>query len=220
MNRNEAGQAKHSAAAPRNVGMAWTTPVWRLAARMMRDHCAIAATEFAVIAPLMLALFFGVVELTNGIAAYRKVSITAHTLSDLTSQSASVQDSDLNQFFCAAGGIMTPYVTMPNPCPPAPSAIKQSIVELWVNSSLQARVQWAKNSDGSTPIATGTVVNVPAALQVANTYIIYSSVMYTYVPTVGYVMGKAGVLLTDFAYTRPRQSQCVLYNTQTTCPTS
>ena len=35
----------------------------------------------------------------------------------------------------------------------------------------------------------------------------------------GYVVSKAGVTLSDTAYTRPRQSTCVLYGSQTTCPT-
>ena len=196
------------------------TVIWRrirsLAARFSRDRDGIAATEFAVIVPIMLVLFFGVIEMTSGITAYRKVTIVAHTLSDLTSQSMSVQDSDLTNFFCAANGIMSPYVS--GTCPSG--AVTQSLVELWVNPSLQARVQWAKNSDGSAPLAAGTVVPIPTSLQVANTYIIYSSVRYTYVPTVGYVMNKAGVLLSDFAYTRPRLSQCVLYNATTgACPT-
>ena len=191
----------------------------RLAVRFSRDRDAIAATEFAVIVPIMLVLFFGVVEMSNGITAYRKVTIMAHTLSDLTSQSMSVQDSDLTNFFCAANGIMSPYIPITGTCPS--NAVSQSIVELWVNPSLQARVQWAKNSDGSAPLPAGTVVQIPASLQVANTYIIYSSVVYTYVPTIGYVMNKSGVVLSDFSYARPRQSQCVLYDATTgSCPTS
>ncbi len=198
------------------VALAWRR-LRRLAKRLARDRSGIAATEFAILVPIMLVLFFGVVEITNGITAYRKVEIMAHTLSDLTSQSVSVQDADLSNFFCASTGIMTPYV--PATCP-SPS-VKQSIVELWVNSSLQARVQWARNSDGTTPVAAGTVVAIPPSLQIANTYVIYSSVSYTYVPAVGYVMNNAGVNLSDFAYTRPRQSQCVLYNTTNTpCPQS
>jgi Flp pilus assembly protein TadG len=147
----------------------WKRARW-FAAHFMRDRSGIAATEFALIVPIMLVLFFGVVEVTNGISAYRDVSIMAHTISDLTSQSKSVQDSDLTNFFSASTGIAYPYVTStsdPN--------LKQSIAELWVNSSMQARVQWSKNSDGSTPVTPGTVVNIPASLQVANTYEIFSS---------------------------------------------
>ena len=189
----------------------------RFAARLMQDRSGIAATEFAMIVPIMFVLFFGVVEITNGIAAYRDVSLMTHTNSDLTSQSASVQDSDLTNFFAVSTGVLYPYVTSPTD-----PKLKQSIAELWVNSTLQARVQWAVNSDGSAPPTPGTVVNIPASLQVANTYVIYSSVSYLYVPTggIGYVMNTAGVNLSDFAYTRPRRSQCVLYDPPTPPPTT
>ena len=57
------------------------------------------------------------------------------------------------------------------------------------------------------------------ALQVGGSYLIYAEVSYKYVPVVGYVMAKAGINLSDFTYTRPRQSSCVMYNT-TVCTTT
>jgi len=48
--------------------------------------------------------------------------------------------------------------------------------------------------------------------------LIYAEVNYLYVPVVGYIMAKAGITLSDFTYTRPRQSLCVLYGTAV-CPT-
>jgi Flp pilus assembly protein TadG len=177
-------------------------------AALSRDRSGIAMTEFAVIVPIMLVMFFGTVEMSNGVAVYRKVTLMAHTLSDLTSQSVSVQDSDLTNFFAASTGIMTPY---------SPASLSQTITELWINSSLQARVQW---SSGPLALATGSVVSIPSQIKTANTYVIYSQVSYVYTPVVGYVMSKSGVTLNDSAYTRPRQSTCVLYNAQTTCPTS
>jgi Flp pilus assembly protein TadG len=179
-----------------------------LNAALFENSCGFAAVEFALIVPIMLVLLFGTVEVSNGVAVYRKVTLMAHTLSDLTSQSVSVQDSDLTNFFAASTGVMTPYST---------TLISQTITEIWINPGLQARVQW---SSGSAAQASGTVVTVPAKLAVANTYVIYSQVSYLYTPAVGYVMSKAGVTLSDFAYARPRQSTCVLYDTQTTCPTS
>jgi Flp pilus assembly protein TadG len=189
----------------------------RIAARFVRDCRGIAAVEFAVIVPIMLVLFFGVVEVTNGIVAYRDVSIMAHTTSDLTTQSVSVKDSDLTNFFAASTGVFYPFVTSPTD-----PNLKQSIAELWVNSSLQARVQWAVNSDGSTPSPPGTIVSIPPSLQVANTYVIYSTANYLYVPTggIGYILNKSGIPLNDFAYTRPRVSQCVFYNPPTPLPTT
>ena len=51
------------------------------------DKRALAATEFAVIVPLMLVMFFGTVEFSSAVAIDRKVTLIARTLSDLTSQS-------------------------------------------------------------------------------------------------------------------------------------
>ena len=64
----------------------------------------------------------------------------------------------------------------------------------------------------------GDIITLPAALKVDGTYLVWSEVSYTYVPAVGYVMAKTGVNLSDLTYTRPRQSNCVMYKT-TVCTT-
>ena len=64
------------------------------------DRSGIAATEFAVIVPIMLVMFFGTVEFSSGVAVDRKVTLMARTLSDLTSQSTAVDDTDLDRFLC------------------------------------------------------------------------------------------------------------------------
>ena len=175
---------------------------------MRADRSGIAATEFAIIVPIMLVMFFGTVEFSSGVAVDRKVTLMARTLSDLTSQSVSVGDSDMTNFFAASAAIMTPYSSTPT---------KSTITELYVDpATLQARVQWSK---GTTPRTAGSQVAIPAALKIAGTYLIFSEVSYLYVPTIGYVMAKAGVNLSDVSYTRPRQSTCVYYSPATACTT-
>ncbi|WP_244549211.1 TadE/TadG family type IV pilus assembly protein [Bradyrhizobium canariense] len=174
---------------------------------LIRDRSAVAAIEFAMVVPIMLVLFFGTVEFSSGVAVDRKVSLMAHTLSDLASQSPTtgVSDSDFVGFFAANAAIMQPYDTTP---------LKAVISELYVDGTTtppQARVQWSKGYQGGTPLAAKTVVTVPGALLVGGTYLIYSQVNYLYTPTVGYVMSKAGINLSDVSYTRPRQSNCVIY---------
>jgi Flp pilus assembly protein TadG len=172
------------------------------------DHEALAATEFAIIVPVMLVMFFGTVEFSSAVAANRKVTIMARTLSDLTSQSTSVADSDMTNFFAASTAIMTPYPT---------TAIQMTISELYVDpTTRQARVQWSK---GSMPRGTSSIVAIPSQLQIGGTYLIFSEVSYLYVPVVGYVMLPSGVTLTDSSYTRPRQSNCVFYSPSTSCTT-
>ena len=58
-----------------------------LIAGLARNDRGSAAVEFAVIVPIMLTLFFGVLEFSSGIAVDRKVTLVARTMSDLTSQS-------------------------------------------------------------------------------------------------------------------------------------
>jgi Flp pilus assembly protein TadG len=182
------------------------TSMWlrlrRSALDLYRDRRGVAAIEFAIIAPVMLVMFFGTVEFSSGIAIDRKVTLMARTLSDLTSQNISVTDTQLTNLFAAATSIMTPYSSTPT---------KSTVSELYVDPrTLAARVQWSK---GSVPRAAGSTVAIPTALQIGGTYLIYSEISYLYVPSVGYVMGKAGINMSDFTFTRPRQSLCVMYST-------
>ena len=87
--------------------------IWRNARSSVRDFVAdtraIAATEFAVIVPLMLVMFFGTVEFSSAVAVNRKVTMIARTLSDLTSQSTSVTDNAMRDTFTASISMIMPY---------------------------------------------------------------------------------------------------------------
>ena len=184
----------------------------RLLRNLVHDCSGIAATEFAVIVPVMLLMFFGVLEFSSGVAVDRKVTLVARTLTDLTSQSISVSDADLTNFTITGKAILTPYPATP---------LQSTITELWIDPSTgNARVQWSK---GTAPRAQSSVVAIPSDLIVkdstgkviAGQYLIFSEVSYLYVPAVGYVMAKSGINLSDVAYTRPRQTSCVIYPTPT-----
>ena len=193
---------------------------------LLNDCRGVAAVEFAMIVPIMLVMFFGVVEFSSVIAVDRKATLVARTLSDLTSQSTSVADADLTSFGQAAKAILTPY---------AGSPLNSSITEVYVDITTGvARVQWSKaltiDTSGSVTIAATAphnptdVVVLPPDLVVKGTYLIWSEVSYKYMPVVGYVMAKTGISLSDTTYTRPRQTLCVIYPTPSsgplpTCPT-
>jgi Flp pilus assembly protein TadG len=185
-------------------------------ARDLRDDCrGVAATEFAMIVPIMLIAFFGTVEFCSAVAVDRKVTIMARTLSDLTSQNIWVDATATNNIFSASTAIMTPYSAS------SPTPLNSRLSELYIDpNTLAARVQWSVGQ-GLTALAVGSPVTIPASLAVGGTYLIYSEVNYQYVPTVGYVLARSGIALSDVSYTRPRQSLCVLWNTSSgVCPSS
>lgn len=208
-------------------------------ADLLRDCRGLAATEFAIILPIMLLVFFGTVEFCSAVAIDRKVTLTARTLSDLTSQQSSsannntynnvavIADPDLQNNFDASIGIMAGYDASPE---------NLTLSEIYVDSTGVAKIQWskaaiiAKGASQSTmvtsPRNTGDDVTsiVPTQLLVKKTYLIFSEVSYQYVPTIGYVL-KNSVNLNDVSYTRPRQALCITYNLQpqltipgNTCP--
>jgi Flp pilus assembly protein TadG len=181
---------------------------------LLGDRRAVAAIEFAMIVPVMLVLFFGTVEFSSAVAVDRKVTLIARTLSDVTSQSISVADADLSNFFNAGCAIMYPYAGPP-PCTSANNPTTAVISELYVDPiTLKARVQWSKGYQGGAPLAVDTIVtSVPSALLVSGTYLIYSQVGYTYKPVATYnFASNVSISLSDVAYTRPRQSACVYYS--------
>jgi Flp pilus assembly protein TadG len=205
---------------PMSMSKTWLR-VRRSAGGLLRDRSGIAATEFAVIVPIMLVMFFGTVEFSSAVAIDRKITLMARTLANLTSQGQSVNDAAIANFRAASGAIMTPYS---GPLYPAPNT---TVSELYIDAATGvARVQWSK---GDQPRTVGTPVAIPASLIsldaqgkiIPQQYLIFSEVNVLYTPTVGYVM-TSGVSLSDVAYTRPRQSICVFYPATPappTCPT-
>jgi Flp pilus assembly protein TadG len=189
------------------------------------DRSGVAAIEFAVIVPLMLVMFFGTVEFSSGLAVDRKVSLVARTIVNLTSQGVQATSADLAGYFLAGNTVMTPY-----------AAPNMTVSELYIDpSSGNARVQW---SQGYAPRGVSSVVAIPSSLIARNPttnainpnqYVILGEVNTVYTPTIGYVMAKSGVTLSDVAYAIPRQSTCVFYPstpaivppaTTPACPTS
>ncbi len=65
----------------------------------------------------MLAIYLGIVELSNGVSASHKVDLVAHVVSDLTGQitgggagsgQAAITDSEMQQIFLAGAALIAP----------------------------------------------------------------------------------------------------------------
>lgn len=181
------------------------------AAAARRDSRGSAAIEFAVIAPVMILMFLGTVEVSSGVAVDRKVSLVARTLSDLTSQAQNVTSADLTGIFSAAAAIMIPYYSA--------SDYKAKISEIKIDANGNAKIAWGVATTNETARSAGDPASsLPGALKINSTYLIWSEVTYTYKPAL-WLTGQSQptFTLSSAFYTRPRQSSCVLYNT-TNCP--
>jgi Flp pilus assembly protein TadG len=187
------------------------------ARRCARDDRGIAAVEFAMIAPLMIVMIFGMIDVTMGVGVDRKVTMMAQAMSDLASRAPSTSDTEITNFFNIGRAMIAPY-----PTTDLTSRITQIYLDPGANGT--GKVQWSK---GDAPLTAGSSVTVPAGLiskdsnnaVIANQYLILAEVNYVYKPIIGYVVAKTGVTLTESTFTRPRQSVCVMYSPATSCTT-
>ena len=165
---------------------------------LARDIKGVAAVEFAMLLPLLMTLYIGTVEISQGVTIDRKVTITARTLADLVSQSTVVTNADMNNIFAAINSVMLPFQT---------TTLSAVVSAVNINAAGVAKIAWSDGHNASARAVNSTVV-IPAALAVPNTQLIWGEVRYAYTPTIGYVI--AGALnLSDQNFVRPRQSSTI-----------
>lgn len=166
------------------------------------DERGVSAVEFAMLLPLMLSLYLGSVEVSQGIGADRKVTLTARTICDLVSQVSSIGNGDMTNALNASSAVMAPFPT---------SNLQVTVSSVKIDAAGKATVDWSDSFNG-TARTTGSTVTLPAALNVANTSLIWSEVQYTYKPVIGYVM-TGTLTLKEQMYMRPRVSDTVARGT-------
>ncbi len=162
------------------------------------DNRGVSAVEFAMLLPLMMTLYLGTVEVSQGVGADRKVTLTARTICDLVSQVSSIGNSDMTNALNASSAVMTPYPV---------SNLKVTVSSVKIDANGKATIVWSDTLNG-TARTVGATVTLPTALNVANTYLIWSEVQYTYKPLIGYVV-TGTLTLKDQIYMRPRLSDSV-----------
>lgn len=70
---------------------------------------AIAAVEFALMAPIMITLWCGIVETSYLLMAKRKLVATTYSCADLVAQERTITSDNINDIITASSLIMTPF---------------------------------------------------------------------------------------------------------------
>jgi Flp pilus assembly protein TadG len=159
--------------------------------RLARDKRGVSAVEFALLAPVMIGLYFGCAEIANGVGTDRKVSLIAAALANLSAQTTTIAAADMTNILDASGAIITPYDA---------TKLKMTVSCIKIDANKVATVKWSVTRNGT---ASSGTVTIPTALAVANSYLILAQASYAYTPTVGYTI--SGTLnLSDQMYMTPR----------------
>ena len=154
-----------------------------------------AAVEFALILPIMVVLWIGGVEMTQGLSVDRRLNNLASAIGDLSARSKVLIYSDIDNIFDIAPGAMFPYDM---------TGLQMRVTAINISSGGNATVAWSR-AEGITTYADNQNMNgiVPATLRVPDSQVIMSEVYFTYTPAVGYVI-TGDVALDDRLFFVPR----------------
>ena len=116
----------------------------RLVCRFRKDHQGTAAIEFAFIAPLMIATYFGTVEISRAYIIKNKVETVSETVADLVAQGKTITTAQLQDIFAISQKVLKPA-----------EQVKFNIVVTAVrtepdeNGNEETKVMWSESKDGT-----------------------------------------------------------------------
>ena len=165
------------------------------------DSRGIAAVEFALIVPLLLALYLGTIEAATLYSADHKVATIASTMGDLVSrEKGEISTTTLDTYFEAAETILRPYAT---------TGLGQVVSLVSVDEDGVAKVKWsrghgsqaARDADSDFPLAATTKINELA--RGASGWLVASEITYPHQPIFGVII-TGTVTLKHTEYFLPR----------------
>lgn len=176
-------------------------PILRIR-RFTRDQKGLAALEFALIAPLLLLLYFGAVDLTNWYMAHRRLVLAGSTMADITTQSPGTVTGDtLGQIWTGVGEIIAPMAL----------ADVNLTMRDYRKDGNGARRQWSytRGTDCSTIPDTTQLTAIAASEMTEDNDILIAEVCTTMSPIVLQVFGWPDVPLSYQISMRPRLGKTI-----------
>lgn len=169
-----------------------------------------AAVEFALILPVMLLLYIGMMEGSTLISMDRKVQTVSGAVGDLVARAnGEINVNTLNDYVKIASGIMTPYSS---------ANLIQTVSQVYVKADGTATVDWSKRYVGqalqnSGAHDSGSQYNLPPEVTAIakDQYVIVTEAGISYTPLYGIVFDKAVNLYRENFY-MPRFGERIVPN--------
>lgn len=182
----------------------------RWAAHFRAAQAGVAAVEFALILPIMLLVYVGMVEASALISMDRKIQTISGAVGDLVAREAGgITSAMLADYVKVAGGIMTPYPISP---------LEQIVTQVKVSADGTTElVDWSKRYLGGALQTTGAHAKDEAydlpdeIVDIAlGQYVIVAESRYSYLPLYGIVFDQPVNLYRENFYLPRFGAQIVL----------
>lgn len=156
----------HSAPARRPdlaTGPGFVIALRRAITRLRGDRAGAGAVEFALIAPVLIVLYMGSLEISVAMSVNKKLARASSTVADLITQENSVDKTYLNSMVNVAQSVMTPFRS---------DGLKIKVTGVAIDGSGKPTATWSWQDDGSRPYAVGSEQTLATDLAIPNTFLI------------------------------------------------
>lgn len=171
------------------------------------DKRGVASVEFAIICPILILLFFGLIELAEGVNCRARMENTASTVADLVAQSKTITNADVANIFSAADSLMYPS-------PPTIKIRVSSLIDDGNNNNT-GQVVWSESNDpsGYKAYNKNDKVSVPdGVITSGGASVIMAEVEFTYQSPLRFILATDKTMSSQF-YSRPRRALQVARDT-------
>ncbi len=183
--------------------------------RFLADRRGVGAMEFALIAPLLLALYFISMELSLGFETDKRIDRIGSMVADLVTQKPSIKKADVEEIMQLANTLLQPYDR-------SKPKVVVTAIQITNDTTPKAQVVWSRQmADGkfTQPFKKDSIVAVPDNLKIANSFFIRVSSSLEYKPLITWsasqktTLGLTGafdnISLGDTYYLRPRMTATI-----------
>lgn len=175
----------------------------RLLLRFGKAKDGLAAVEFALILPVMMLLFFGVVETSLALTCRANVTNVASNIADLVAQESTISPSDMKNVFNAANAILYPYTV-------SSATTTITVYSIVDNGTSAGKLSWSCTRVGTANPTVGTGTAPP--LGTTGGAMIANANLKNGVPTYG---GNGSVILVRITYLYASPTSMVVIGTKT-----
>jgi len=173
----------------------------------------IAATEFALLLPIVTMLFFGMLEVSEAMTVNRRVATSVNTLADLTSQLEELSPSEFDSLITGVVEILEPSDL---------TGLVLSVTSVVGDVDGNPIVHWSRDRDGNEPYPAGTAftsLENSGILTVGGSLIVVE-MSYPHTPSVSHYVMDAPIVFNRKSVRSPRLTSRVQFcPTPTTCTT-
>ena len=200
-------------ASARAANPGFMTKLGEKARSFSKQNDGAAAVEFALVVPIMLTLYFGTMEMSQGLEVNKKAGRASSAIADLVTQQAVISKADIVAIANIAAATLQPYNR---------SAPIVEVVGIQVSDEVKpkATVAWSQRvsgGSGSSFLGAGSAISIPSELLIRNTFLVKGGLKVDYFPVTTYTIttmagGQKGIEMGEFYYLRPRTSPTITCN--------